>query len=116
MEFLDETDVDSYLYLNIFDNFQSQQRKVPVSKGSNEKSVAFKSFYFCDTKTQQRYIPQEQMIISKRELSLLFDSLHNFLKPFDKESKCLQIPLRKPKIEIGYSKSKDNLFANYYEN
>ena len=35
-EFLDETDVDSYLY-HIFDISQSQHRIARVSKGSNKK-------------------------------------------------------------------------------
>ena len=38
-EFLDETDVDTYFYHNIFDIFQSQHRVVRVSGGSNKKIV-----------------------------------------------------------------------------
>ena len=38
VEFLDETDVDSYFYHNIFDISQSQHRVLRVSKGSNKKS------------------------------------------------------------------------------
>ena len=53
-EFLDETDVDNYFYLNIFDNSQSQHRIVRVSRGSNKKSFAIKLFHFCDLKTEQR--------------------------------------------------------------
>ena len=37
-EFLDETDVDSYSYDNIFDISQSQHRIVQVSRGSNKKN------------------------------------------------------------------------------
>ena len=36
-EFLDETDVDSYFYQNIFDISLSQHRIVRVSRGSNKK-------------------------------------------------------------------------------
>ena len=36
-EFLDETDVDSYFYHNIFGIFQSQHRTVGVSRGSNKE-------------------------------------------------------------------------------
>ena len=111
-EFLDGTDVDSYFYNNIFDISQSYHRKVRVSKGSKEKSFENK-FQFCDLKTQQRYIPQEEVNISKRELSSLIDSLRDFLKTFDRASKCLQIPLPKSKVEIGSTKSKDNLYAHY---
>ena len=64
-------------------------------------------------KTQQRYILQKEVNISKK-ISSLVDSLRIFLKTFDKESKCLQVPLPKPKIEIGSTKSEDNLFAHFY--
>ena len=113
-EFLDETDVDSYFYLNFFDISQSQHRVVRVGRGSNKKSFAIKLFQFCDLKTQQRYILQEEVNISKRELTCLVDSLRDFLKNFDHASKCRQIPLPKPKVEIGSTKSEDNLFAHYY--
>ena len=51
---------------------------------------------------------------SKREPTCLVDNLHDFLKTLDQASKCIQIPLAKPKVEIGSTKSKDNLFAHYY--
>ena len=54
------------------------------------------------------------MNISKRELTCLVDSLRGSLKTSDQTSKGIQIPLSKPKIEIGSTKSKDNLFAHYY--
>ena len=55
------------------------------------------------------------MKISKKELTFCTDSLRDFLKTFDHASKCLQIPLPKPEVEIGSTKSKDNLFAHYYK-
>ena len=85
-----------------------------VSRGSNKKSFAIKLFQFCDLKTQQRYILQEEVKISKRELSCLVDNLRDFLKPFDQASKCIQILPPNAKVEIGSTKSKDNLFAPYY--
>ena len=54
------------------------------------------------------------MNITKRELACFVDNLRNFLKTSDQASKCLQILLPKPKVEIGSRKSKDNLFAHYY--
>ena len=111
---LDETDVDSYFYHNIFDISQSQHRVVGVSRGSNKKSFAIKLFQCCDLKTQQRYILQEEVNISKSGLSCLIDSLRDFLKAFDHGSKCLQIPQPKPKVDIGYTKSKHNLFVHCY--
>ena len=113
---MDETDVDSYFYHNIFDNSQSQHRKVRVSRGSNKKTFAIKLFQFCDLKTQQRYILREEVNISKRELTCLVDNLRDILKTFDQASKSIQTPLPKPKAEIGSTKSKDNLFAQYYNN
>ena len=71
-------------------------------------------FQFCDNKTQQRYILQELVNISRKELSFLVDSLRGFLEAFDKESKSFQIPLPKQQIETGPTKSIDNLFAHYY--
>ena len=113
-EFLDETDVDSYFYHNIFDICQSQHRIVRVNRGSNKKLIAMKLFKFCDSKTRQRYILQDEVKISKRELNSLVDSVRDFLKTFDNASKGVQIPLPKPKIEIGSTKPKVNLFAHYY--
>ena len=113
-EFLDETDVHSYFYHNIFDISQYQNRTVRVSRGSSKKSFAIKLFQFCDLKTQQRYILQEEVNISKRELTSLVDNLRDFLETFDQASNCIQIALPKLKVEIGSTKSKDNLFAHYY--
>ena len=85
-----------------------------VSRGSNKKSSAIQLFQFRDLKTQQRYILQEEVNISKRELTCSVDNLRDFLKTFDQASKCIQIPFPKPKFEIGSTKSKDNLFVHYY--
>ena len=61
------------------------------------------------------YIFQEDVNTSKRELTCLVDSLCDFLITFDQASKRIQITLPKPKVEIGSTKSKDNLFAHYYK-
>ena len=105
-EVSDETDADSSFYHKLFDISQSQHRIVIVCKISNEKSFAFKLFQFCDSKTQQRYILQE-------ELNSLVKSLRDFLKTFDTASQLLQVLLEKPLIEIGYTKSMDNVSAHY---
>ena len=114
-EFLDETDVDSYFYHNILDISQSQHRIVRVSKGSNKKAFAFKVFRFCDSKLQQRFILEEEVSISKKEIESLLDSLGEFLKAFDQANKVTQIPLPKPKHEIGFTKAKDELFTHCYK-
>ena len=67
--FLDETDVDSCFYHIIFDISQSQHRIVRVSRGSNKKSFAIKLFQFCELETQQHYIFEEEVIISKTEIT-----------------------------------------------
>ena len=54
------------------------------------------------------------MNISEKELTCLVDSLCDFLKTFDQASQCIQITPPKHKVEIGSKKSKDNLFAHYY--
>ena len=54
------------------------------------------------------------MNISERKLTCLANNLRNSLKNFDQASKCIQIPLPKPKVEIGSTKSKDNLFVHHY--
>ena len=114
-EFLDETDVDSYFYHNISDISQSHNRIVRVSKGSNKKSFAFKVFQFCDSKLQQRFILKKEVSISKNEIVSLLDSLVEFLKAFDQANKVSQIPLPKPKFEIGFTKAKDELCSHCYK-
>ena len=54
------------------------------------------------------------MNFSKREVTCLVDSLRDFLKTFDQDSKCIQTPLPKPKVGIGSTNSKNNLFAYHY--
>ena len=114
-EFLDDTDVDSYFSHNTLDISQSHNRIVRVSKGSNKKSFAFKVFHFCDSKLQQRFILEEEVTISKNEIESLLDSLVEFLKAFDQANKISQIPLPKPKFEIGFTKAKDELFSHCYK-
>ena len=114
-EILDETDVDSYFYHNILDISQSHHRLVRKSKGSNEKSFAFKVFHFCDSKLQLRLILIEEVSISKKEIESLLDSLGKFLKAFSQANKVSQIPLRKHKYEIGFTKTKDEHFTHCYK-
>ena len=64
---------------------------------------------------QQRFILKEEVSISKNEIESLLDNLGEFLKPFDQANKVLQIPLPKPKVEIGFTKAKDDLFSHCYK-
>ena len=114
-KFLDETDVDSYFYHNILDISQSHHRRVRVGKGSQQKSFAFKVFYFCDSKLQQRFILKEEVSISEKEIESLLDSLGEFLKAFNQAKKVSQTPLPKPKFEIGFTNAKAELFSHCYK-
>ena len=111
-EFLDETGVNSYFCHTILGISQSHYRIVRVSKGSNKKSFAFKVFHFCDSKSQQRFMLKEEVSISKTELESLLDSLGEFLKAFDQANKMSQVTLPKPNFEIGFTKTKDELFSH----
>ena len=99
-EFLDETDVDSCFYHNLFDPSQSQHRIVRVCRGVNKQSLTIKLFQFCDLKTKQRFILEEEVNISKRTVTSLVDGRRDFLKTFDNASKCIQIPYRSPKLRL----------------
>ena len=94
---------------------QSHNRIVRVSKGSNKKPFAFKVFHFCDSKLQQGFILKEEVSFSKNEIEYLVDSLGEFLKAFDQANKLSQIPLPRPKFEIGFIKAKDELFSHRYK-
>ena len=108
-EFLDETDVDSYFYHNIFELSLSQHRIVRVSGGSNKKSFAIKLFQFCDLKTQQRYILQEEVNISKRELTCLVDSLRDFLKTFGQA--IIEHPNRQIRLCFRFGNNNSSIFS-----
>ena len=105
-ELLDETDVDGYFYHNIFDNSQSQYPTVRVSIRSNKKSFAIKFFQFCELKTRQRYILQEEVNISKRELSCLVVSLRAFLTLLIKLAGAYRFPYRSPKLRLNLQSQK----------
>ena len=72
-------------------------------------------FHFCDLKLQQQFLLKEEVSGSKKETETLFDSLGEFLKAFDQANKVSQIPLPKPKFEIGFTKAKDALFSHCYK-
>ena len=85
--FLDETDVGSYFYHNILDIALIDNRIVRVSKGSNKKIFAFKLFQFCNLKNQQRFILEEEVSVSLKELAAILNTLRQFLKQYDKTVK-----------------------------
>ena len=50
-----------------------------------------------------------------KTIESLLDSLGEFLKVFDQANKVSEIPLPKPKFEIGFRKAKDELFSHCYK-
>ena len=58
---------------------------------------------------------KEVVSISEKEIESLLDSLGEFLKAFDQANKVSQIPLPKPKFEIGFTKAKDELCSHCYK-
>ena len=102
--FLDETDVESYFYNNILDIALIDNRICRVSKGSNKKLFAFKLFQFCKLKNQQRFILEEDVSVSLKELEAILKTLRQFLKQYDKTVKFSALnPSPKPKREIGFT-------------
>ena len=84
--------------------------KVPTKK------IAFKLFQFCNLKNQQRFILEEEVSVSLKELAATLNTLRQFLKQYDKTVKFPALyPLRKPKQEIGFTLFKDELFAYYFQ-
>ena len=58
---------------------------------------------------------KEEVSISEKEIESLLDSLGEFFEAFDQANKLSQIPLPKPKFEIGFTKAKDKLFSHCYK-
>ena len=114
--FLDETDVDSYFYRKILDIALIDNPIVRASKCSNKKIFAFKLFQFCNLKKQQRFILEEEVSVSLKELAAILNTLREFLKQYDKTGKFPALySSPKPKQEIGFTLFKDELFAHYFQ-
>ena len=113
--FLDETDVDTFFYHNILDIALINIRIVGVSKSSNKKIFAFGLFQICNLKNQQRIILEEQVSVSLKKLAAILNFLRQSLKQYDKTVKFPALyPLPKPKQDIGFIFSKNELFAHFF--
>ena len=67
-------------------------------------------------KNQQRFILEEEVSISLKELAVILKTLRLFLKQYDKTVKIPALhPLPKLKHEIGFSLFKDELFAHFFQ-
>ena len=97
---MNETDVDTFLYHNSLDNSQYQQRIARVSKRSNKKSLEIKWFEFCDLKTQQRFIFQEEVIFSEKNSVLGSTVRAIFSKLFIKQEYEYRFPYRSQKLTL----------------
>ena len=107
-EFLDKTEVDSYFYHNISDISQSHHRIVPITKGSNKKSFAFKGFHFCDSKLQPRFVLKEEVGISKKKLSLYSTAWANFSKLLIKSTKYSRFRYPNLNLRLDLQKQETN--------
>ena len=112
-EFLDEINVDSDSHHNTFHKSQSQHRIVRVIKESNKKSSAFKLIQFCDMKTQQRYILQEEAKNSRKGLSSLADDLRNFSRSSIKRASSYSFHYRNPNVELALQSQKTASLLSY---
>ena len=67
-------------------------------------------------KNQQRFILEEEVSVSLKELAAILNTLRQFLKQYDKTVKFPAFyHLPKPKQEIGFTLFKDELFAHYFQ-
>ena len=111
---LDETDVESHFYHNILDISQSHHRIVRISKGS-KKIFCNQSLSFLRCKVTAAIYSQGGSQHFQKKIESLFDSLGDFLQAFDQANKVLQILLPKPKFEVGFTQTKDELFSQCYK-
>ena len=113
---LDETDVDSYFYLNNLDIALIDNQIFRISTCSNKKIFAFSLFQFCNLKIQQRVIFEEEVSVSLNELAAILNILRQYLKQYDKAVKFPSLhPLLKPEQEIGFTLLKDELFPHRFQ-
>ena len=106
-KYLDETDVDSYFYHNIFDTSRFQHRIARVSKGSNKTSTAKKvvpNLWFEDTVAlyplRRSESLQSRSQFFHRQFGRFFS---NFLL---RQVGVYKLPLPKTKIELESTKPK----------
>ena len=79
-----------------------------------QKVVCIQSVSFLRFKFTAALILKEEVSLFKKEFETLLDSSGEFLKDSDKTNKLSQIPLPKPKLEIGFTKAKYEVFSQCY--
>ena len=100
---MDETEVDSYFYHKILDTALIDNRIVQVAIGSKKRMFPFKLLQFCNLKNQRRFILEEEVSVSLKELAANLNTVRQFLKQKDKAVKFPLYPLPKPKQDIGFT-------------
>ena len=87
-----------------------------LAKGPTKKIFAFKLFQFCKLENQQRFVLEEEVSVSLKELAAILNTLRQVLKQYDKTVKFPALyPLPKPKQELGFTLFKGELFARYFQ-
>ena len=109
---MDGTDPYSNLYHNNFDVSQYQLQKVRIRKGSNWKYFAFKLLQFCDLKTQQRFILQEEVNFSQKELIFLLTVCAIFAKLLMKRASVYRFHYRNSKLRLDQQSRKTTSLLN----
>ena len=115
-KFLDETDVDSSFYHNILEIVLIDNRLVRISEVSKKEYFAFKLFQLCNLKIQKRFLLEEEVSVSLKELAAILNTLRQFVK---QDHKTVKFPalyiFPEPKQEIGLTLFKNELFALYFQ-
>ena len=100
---MDGTDVDSF-FITTFWTFHSPTTEMFELAKYQQKVFCIQSVLFLRFKVTAKIYSQGRD-----------DSLGENLKAFDQANKVSQIPLPKPKFEIGFTKAKDELFSRCYK-
>ena len=107
--------VDRYFYHNTLDNALIDNRNDRVSKSSSKKQFDFNLFQSCNLDNHLRFILEEEVSVSFREIAAILNTLRQFLKEYGKAVKFPSYCLPKQKQEIGYTFFAAELLAHYFQ-
>ena len=86
-----------------------------MAKDPTKSLLHSKCFNFAIQSYSSDLFSRKKSAFPKKEIESLLDSFGEFLKAFDQANKVSQIPLPKPKFEIGFTKAKYELFSHCYK-
>ena len=86
-----------------------------VAKDPTKSLLHSKCFNFEIQSYSNNLVSRKKSASPQKEIESLLDSLGDFLEAFDQVKKVSQIPLPKPKFEVGFTKAKDELFTHCYK-